>query len=118
MSDHRQVRQEPDDVPIRLVVAAAASALFTFAVGLAWSASVQHDKAGSALDDMAPRPALAGSAEVGMVFQPPFDKTRAADRNEAARKRLESIGWVDRDAGVAHVPIDDAMDLVVKRGRL
>ena len=30
--------------------------------------------------------------------------------------RLNSYGWVDQNAGVAHIPIDRAMDLVVERG--
>jgi hypothetical protein len=35
-----------------------------------------------------------------------------------ARERtvLESYGWVDRNAGVAHIPIDRAMDLLVEKG--
>ena len=30
--------------------------------------------------------------------------------------QLNSYGWVDQSAGVAHIPIDRAMDLVVERG--
>jgi len=30
--------------------------------------------------------------------------------------QLNSYGWVDKDAGVAHIPIDRAMDLIVQRG--
>jgi hypothetical protein len=30
--------------------------------------------------------------------------------------QLNSYGWVDEKAGVAHIPIDRAMDLVVQRG--
>jgi hypothetical protein len=29
--------------------------------------------------------------------------------------RLQSAGWVDRGAGIAHIPIGDAMDLLVAR---
>lgn len=32
------------------------------------------------------------------------------------QQRLDSVGWVDRDAGVVHMPIDRAMDLLVQRG--
>lgn len=31
-------------------------------------------------------------------------------------KELHSYGWVDEKAGVAHIPIDVAMDLIAKRG--
>jgi hypothetical protein len=30
--------------------------------------------------------------------------------------RLNSYGWVDQKAGVAHIPIQNAMDLIVQRG--
>jgi hypothetical protein len=30
--------------------------------------------------------------------------------------RLQGYGWVDRDAGVAHVPIERAMELLAARG--
>ena len=31
-------------------------------------------------------------------------------------KQLHSYGWVDEKAGVAHIPIDQAMDLITQRG--
>jgi hypothetical protein len=31
-------------------------------------------------------------------------------------KQLHSYGWVDEKAGVAHIPIDQAMDMIAKRG--
>jgi len=30
--------------------------------------------------------------------------------------QLNSYGWVDEQAGTAHIPIDHAMDLIVERG--
>ena len=30
--------------------------------------------------------------------------------------QLNSYGWVDEKAGVAHIPIDRAMELIVQRG--
>jgi len=30
--------------------------------------------------------------------------------------RLNSYGWIDRDAGVAHIPIDQAIDLLLRHG--
>lgn len=34
----------------------------------------------------------------------------------AARARLQSYGWVDRQQGVAHIPIERAMALQAQRG--
>jgi len=31
-------------------------------------------------------------------------------------QQLNSYGWVDKDAGVAHIPIEHAMDLIVEKG--
>jgi hypothetical protein len=30
---------------------------------------------------------------------------------EAQRARLDSYGWIDREAGIAHIPIERALDL-------
>jgi hypothetical protein len=62
-----------------------------------------------------PMPAQIGQSEIGVVDQVPFDVTRAlqAYRNDRLA-RLEHWGWVDRKAGVVHMPIADAMELVVK----
>jgi hypothetical protein len=41
----------------------------------------------------------------------------AADRIRAQKQQLEqlsSYGWVDRNAGIAHIPIDRAMDLLAE----
>jgi hypothetical protein len=38
----------------------------------------------------------------------------AKDRG-AKRARLDSAGWADRSKGIAHIPIADAMDLLVQQ---
>jgi hypothetical protein len=62
-----------------------------------------------------PIPAQMGHAEIGIVDQVPFDVTRAA---QAYRKdeieRLSSWGWIDRKQGTVHMPIDRAMELVLR----
>ena len=35
---------------------------------------------------------------------------------EAEDKALNSYGWVDKDGGVARIPIERAMDLILERG--
>jgi hypothetical protein len=51
-------------------------------------------------------------------LQPAPQPERAAYFAEK-EKRLNGIGWVDRAAGVAHIPLDDAMRLMAagKEGR-
>jgi hypothetical protein len=55
---------------------------------------------------MAPR-----STEHVMVH--PSDRLTAL--RAAAEQRLHSYGWVDRQAGVVHIPIERAMELIVRR---
>lgn len=58
------------------------------------------------------RPALIGPAPPLAVT--PRDDLRAFRREEDTA--LNSYGWVDRGAGIVRIPIDRAMDLVVRRG--
>lgn len=36
---------------------------------------------------------------------------------ERAEARLDSFGWIDRSAGIAHIPIEEAMQLRIRRAR-
>lgn len=50
---------------------------------------------------------------------PPLQQSPPADMAELERDqegRLSRAGWVDREAGVVHLPIDRAMELTVERG--
>ena len=38
------------------------------------------------------------------------------DLRAARRRVLKSYGWVDKNAGVVRIPIDEAMKLTVERG--
>lgn len=54
------------------------------------------------------------------AFPAPKLETRTGANLEQVRKqeeaRLDSYGWVDRNAGVAHIPIDRAMEIILARG--
>jgi len=60
-----------------------------------------------------------GKAEIGIVDQAPFETLRAAERTRKDEtERLSTYGWVDRDKGVIHVPIDKAIEqLVAEKGK-
>lgn len=53
--------------------------------------------------------------EASPVLQTHAAADLAAFRN-AEEKELHRLGWVDRDAGMARIPIEDAMQLVVRNG--
>jgi hypothetical protein len=54
---------------------------------------------------IAPAPQLQTNAQVDL-----------AKYEDEENKKLNSYGWVDRNAGVIRIPIDRAMDLVAQRG--
>jgi len=53
---------------------------------------------------------------------PPTPRLQQFPRNELYQFRageevfLEGYGWMNKDAGIVHIPIEDAMRLVVERG--
>jgi hypothetical protein len=95
-------------------VGVGAIALFTIATLVSYRVMTVREKELQPLGPD-PLPHQIGQNEVGIVDQVPFDVTRALEvyRNDRNR-RLESWGWVDRKAGLVHMPIEEAMDAVVK----
>jgi hypothetical protein len=63
-------------------------------------------------------PAEAGQRKIGIVEQQLFEN---ANRAEAVRRkqleRLGSYGWVDRDQGIVHIPVEEAMERTLKGAR-
>lgn len=56
-----------------------------------------------------------GPARIAGIEQTPVRESRAGlDLNEARRRELDRWGWADRQAGVATIPIDRAIDRVVQ----
>lgn len=63
-------------------------------------------------------PAQAGQRKIGIVEQQLFENAnRAETMTRQQRERLGSWGWVDREKGTVHVPIDTAMELVLRGER-
>jgi hypothetical protein len=46
----------------------------------------------------------------------PFSSESYADFKSKESESLSSYGWVDRQAGIVRIPIDRAMELVLKKG--
>jgi hypothetical protein len=65
-----------------------------------------------------PMPGEAGKEKIGFVEQRLFEHAnQGAVWREQAQLRLGSTGWVDREKGVVHIPIERAMDMVEKGSR-
>ena len=65
-----------------------------------------------------PMAADVGKAKIGIVEQRLFENAnQGVAWREQAHRRLDTTGWVDREKGVVHIPIERAMELLEKGAR-
>jgi hypothetical protein len=63
-------------------------------------------------------PTEAGKPKIGMVEQRLFEHAnQGVAWREQAEQRLQGTGWVDREKGIVHIPIERAMGMVEKGAR-
>ena len=98
------------NVHIGKVVAAAALIVVgvLFAAGVAWVASGRGGSA-RAGPNQPPEMHVAGP----QLQSAP--RVEFAEFQREKRARLENYGWIDRDAGRVHIPIEHAMQLMAER---
>jgi hypothetical protein len=114
-AEHFQVRQEPDRVPLRRSLWLSVLTLALGALGVFVSAELLRRS-----NVTAPARAQLAGAEPRPV---PLEHSQIAHTERGVllqaeqRKILGQYGWVDRDAGVAHIPIERAMDLRAEGAR-
>ncbi|HXU69309.1 MAG TPA: hypothetical protein VN947_08265 [Polyangia bacterium] len=111
--------QEEDRIATGKIVATAVISLLIFGVGVIWAISIQRATAEnhSVITPLnsAP-PAEKGAPEVGIVYQWPFDVSQyGADKKAEAEARLHHYSWVDKDAKIVRIPIDEAMQKYVSQ---
>jgi hypothetical protein len=95
-------------------VGAAAMILFTVATLISWRFMTGREKELQPLGPD-PLPVQIGQGEIGIVDQAPFDITHYFQvYRDDKNARLSSWGWVDKKAGTVHMPIERAMERVVK----
>jgi len=108
---HGGVRSEADLVPGVRIVLVGLGALLVFLVGSLLTVGYLQGRQAAA--GPIPVPPEMGDSKVGLVEQQLFTRVARGERARARDlERLSSYGWVDRKAGVAHIPIDQAMRLV------
>ena len=110
---HGRVRSEDDRFSSGKVVAVGVGSLVVFFlasfVTLSWLHAKEDER------PLLPNPPELGSSKIGLLEQQLFESaTRGVRDREARKKALESYGWVDRKAGVVHIPIERAMELTAK----
>jgi len=110
--------QEEYDPHVGKVVAVALVTLLVF--GAAIVAVLLILRSSSAPPDafVPPRPNELHASEIGIVDQPTFEgDERLGILNERKRRWLDTYGWVDRDAGTIHIPIERAIDRLAAEAR-
>ena len=120
MSAHDfEVHQEPDAVASRTLIRVSLASVVIGAIGVVVAGWVLIFVVGalrpSFADAGGPRPAA--SQLSGVEQTPIWDARRGEALVARQRLQLESWGWVDRDAGIARIPIERAMDIVVEGSR-
>jgi hypothetical protein len=110
--------QEEDDPRVAKVVTVAAVTLFVFGAGIVWVLLILRSSKAPPDAFVPPRPNELHASEIGIVDQPTFEGDERLRRlNERKRRWLEGYGWVDRDAGTIHIPIERAIDRMAAEAR-
>jgi hypothetical protein len=95
------------------IIGVGIGSIIIFAVATIWSTHILNStRAEMQPGGPPPLPKQVDQYEVGIVNQRVFAlDQRAAQKRLQQMERLRSYGWVDREAGVAHIPIDEAMKM-------
>ena len=123
MSDHSHhsgTRAEPDRIGTPRILAVGAASLLFFAVASWFTIRYGYDRTRAEMlpDGPAAQPAEIGKNKIGIVEQRLFSlAVEPTEWRKNQVERLQSWGWVDRKAGVIHVPIDQAMARVARGDR-
>ena len=97
-------------------VTGGALIVFTFFVVGTWAQYQAREKHLSPAGPSTPQ--VLGKAEINMVNTGLIQlDTRTDEEKDRQLRQLNEYGWVDRDAGVVHVPIEQAIDRVVSEQR-
>jgi hypothetical protein len=103
MTEEPSIPQEPDAIPLRRLLWTAAIALVVGGIGLfAAQQLLHHARRGASAHYV--HPALLEHASIAQT-------ERGIELQTMQKKWLSSYGWVDRKTGLAHIPIERAIEL-------
>jgi hypothetical protein len=102
-----------DTINFGKVITIGVVSLAIFAVATWWASIILRQETTVLQKDGKSRPVDVSRPEIGIVDQVPFQSDTRLDvwKREHA-ERLNGYGWVDRGRGVAHIPIEKAMEQV------
>jgi hypothetical protein len=119
-SPHHVVRAEPDHIGTPRILAVGVAALLFFAVASWATIRLGYDRTRAEVlpDGPAAPPTEIGMNKIGIVEQRLFSlSVEPTDWRKSQLERLHGWGWVDRQAGLIHVPVEEAMARVAKGER-
>ena len=95
------------------IIGVGVGSILIFALATIWSTHILNStRAEMQPGGPPPIPKQVDQYEVGIVNLRVFAlDQRAAQKRLQQMERLRSYGWVDREAGIAHIPIDEAMKM-------
>ncbi|WP_426752726.1 hypothetical protein [Myxococcus sp. Y35] len=110
-TDYTPPPPDPGRLPGRLIALVAGAWLLLVVISLL--ATRWWEGRSRPLAHAGPSPVM-GRGEVADVNQRPFALEDKAPRlRREQQSRLERYGWVDRDAGLIHLPVERAMEQVL-----
>jgi hypothetical protein len=110
--------QEPDRVPAGLITAVIGIVIVAIGIGVALMHWIEdYETAEVNGDPKAPAEQIGAIPnQVNTSETPPFTvEAQGLDDNARADAWLGSYGWVDRQRGIVHVPLDAAYELYLGR---
>lgn len=104
---------EETPLPFGKIAVVSVVTLVTFTVFVVFTDRIRQHQNAETAGAVAPTPAQVGKPEIGIVDQTLFEtEHRAADERRSKLERLSTYGWVDRERGLIHIPIERAMEQV------
>jgi len=113
------VRAEPDAIATRrLALVGVASLTLFFLASVASSMVLRARRAELNPDGPPALPGEAGKPKIGIIEQQLFENARTGTSwREEELRYLSNWGWVDRQAGVVHEPVERGMERVLRGER-
>ena len=112
---HGHGHKSEDEIDYWKVILVGVFSLAIFAISTVWAAWIlSHEtKKVEQATGATHRPLKVVAEEIGIVDQVPFSVDTRLDRWRAEHTaRLNGYGWTDRIKGIAHVPIERAIEAV------
>jgi hypothetical protein len=120
-----EVKQEEDRVDSKSIVHVGVVSLVIGAIGVFFAGVIQVATLGVLRPNLAgPRGPLPAPREISGIEQTPLLASPAGrvsgagiETRQAQARALSSWGWADRDAGIATIPIERAMDIIARESQ-